>query len=250
MTLLLAAIPGHVLDPAKRPLVLLLIGFILTFAVVRLNTRLARAHGGSGLHWAASSRPGGFTSTTRSSASSACSSPASSPSRFSRASPWFESLAFVFGAGAALTLDEFALILHLEDVYWNGEGRKSHRRRHPGRHLRRPLPHQPRSARHRQAGTRPFLSRWVGLRRGRPHNVVFVVVCYFKGKLWARDGRHLRAVPSPFVGASSAREAGLAVGANRYAGDADKLERARRRDESFHQVWAAAEAPPVGPDRR
>ena len=40
-------------------------------------------------------------------------------------SPWLEALAFVFGSGAALTLDEFALVLHLEDVYWTGEGRKS-----------------------------------------------------------------------------------------------------------------------------
>ena len=52
MTLLLAAIPGHVLDPAKRPLFLLLLGFILTFSVARLNTqaragaqRVAPAHG-------------------------------------------------------------------------------------------------------------------------------------------------------------------------------------------------------------
>ena len=48
MTLLLAAIPGHVLDDAKRPLFVLLCGFIVTFLVARLNTRLARAHGGSG----------------------------------------------------------------------------------------------------------------------------------------------------------------------------------------------------------
>jgi hypothetical protein len=34
-------------------------------------------------------------------------------------------LAFAFGAGVALTLDEFALILHLEDVYWEEEGRLS-----------------------------------------------------------------------------------------------------------------------------
>ena len=30
-----------------------------------------------------------------------------------------------FGVGAALTLDEFALWLHLEDVYWSEHGRKS-----------------------------------------------------------------------------------------------------------------------------
>jgi hypothetical protein len=34
-------------------------------------------------------------------------------------------LAVAFGAGAALILDEFALILYLRDVYWSREGRRS-----------------------------------------------------------------------------------------------------------------------------
>lgn len=34
-------------------------------------------------------------------------------------------LAAVFGSGVALVLDEFALIFHLQDVYWEEEGRKS-----------------------------------------------------------------------------------------------------------------------------
>src|ERR1700733_9639698 len=33
--------------------------------------------------------------------------------------------AAVFGAGVGLTVDEFALWLHLEDVYWSDQGRKS-----------------------------------------------------------------------------------------------------------------------------
>ncbi|NUR03489.1 MAG: hypothetical protein HOY79_45340, partial [Streptomyces sp.] len=33
--------------------------------------------------------------------------------------------AVLFGMGAGLVLDEFALILHLDDVYWSEEGRKS-----------------------------------------------------------------------------------------------------------------------------
>jgi len=33
--------------------------------------------------------------------------------------------ALLYGAGAALTLDEFALWLNLEDVYWEREGRQS-----------------------------------------------------------------------------------------------------------------------------
>jgi hypothetical protein len=40
-------------------------------------------------------------------------------------SPWFEIAAGVFGIGLGLTLDEFALWLHLEDVYWSEEGRSS-----------------------------------------------------------------------------------------------------------------------------
>lgn len=40
-------------------------------------------------------------------------------------SPWIEVLGALFGIGAALTLDEFALWLHLEDVYWTSAGRKS-----------------------------------------------------------------------------------------------------------------------------
>jgi hypothetical protein len=34
-------------------------------------------------------------------------------------------MAMLYGAGAALTLDEFALWLHLQDVYWERQGRAS-----------------------------------------------------------------------------------------------------------------------------
>src|SRR3954470_23208730 len=40
-------------------------------------------------------------------------------------SPWREFLEVLFGIGCGLTLDEFALWLHLEDVYWTREGRSS-----------------------------------------------------------------------------------------------------------------------------
>ena len=39
--------------------------------------------------------------------------------------PWMEVLAVLFGVGMGLTLDEFALWLHLQDVYWSEEGRSS-----------------------------------------------------------------------------------------------------------------------------
>jgi hypothetical protein len=39
--------------------------------------------------------------------------------------PWLDILAFLFGIGAGLVLDEFALLLRLQDVYWSKEGRTS-----------------------------------------------------------------------------------------------------------------------------
>jgi hypothetical protein len=40
-------------------------------------------------------------------------------------SPWRELVAVAFGIGMGLTLDEFALWLNLEDVYWSEKGRES-----------------------------------------------------------------------------------------------------------------------------
>jgi hypothetical protein len=38
---------------------------------------------------------------------------------------WYDLSAFAFGIGIGLTIDEFALWLHLDDVYWAEEGRTS-----------------------------------------------------------------------------------------------------------------------------
>lgn len=39
--------------------------------------------------------------------------------------PWWHLVAILFGVGAGFTLDEFALWVYLDDVYWSPEGRKS-----------------------------------------------------------------------------------------------------------------------------
>src|SRR5690606_6128761 len=44
---------------------------------------------------------------------------------FAPGSPLREVLAILFGVGAGLTMDEFALWLHLRDVYWSEQGRSS-----------------------------------------------------------------------------------------------------------------------------
>ena len=47
-------------------------------------------------------------------------------------SPWLELTGIAFGIGLGLTLDEFALWLNLQDVYWSREGPAVDRRRDRG----------------------------------------------------------------------------------------------------------------------
>ena len=71
----------------------------------------------------------GCTSTTWCGASCCCSGWANlylAEIGTARTLDWLSQLmALLYGVGAALTLDEFALWLRLEDVYWAREGRES-----------------------------------------------------------------------------------------------------------------------------
>jgi hypothetical protein len=105
-----------------RPLVALMLGaFVVTFLVTRLVTRLIRSGRGpfrnttiGGVHvhhqvYGIFLLLGtGVVELT-----------------YRPPSPWVELIAVLFGVGAALTLDEFALWLTLDDVYWGPEGRRS-----------------------------------------------------------------------------------------------------------------------------
>ncbi|MFF9374932.1 hypothetical protein ACF1BB_10370 [Streptomyces griseoluteus] len=111
----------NILEPGKLPLLLALFSFVLTFVVTRIIVRLIRAGkgpfgnvqaGGVHIHHVVPgvvlTVVGGFgaVASDRHGAGGAIA-------------------AVVFGIGAGLVLDEFALILHLDDVYWSAEGRKS-----------------------------------------------------------------------------------------------------------------------------
>ncbi|GAA1984409.1 phosphatidylglycerol lysyltransferase domain-containing protein [Kitasatospora viridis] len=119
----LDAYHSRVVEPGRQPLFLLLLGLVVSFLFIRLSTRLIRrgtswwpgnlTPGGLHIHHVVFGQAlmlvtgvGGFTvhgltSHTR------------------------ELLALGFGIGCGLVLDEFALVLHLEDVYWKEQGRKS-----------------------------------------------------------------------------------------------------------------------------
>jgi hypothetical protein len=105
-------------------LYLVLIGFLLSFAFIRMSTRLMRSPkvpwwpgsivSDSGVHLhhlvfgivtMMVAGAGGFAAFGN--------------------SPWTEICAFAFGIGAGLTIDEFALWVYLDDVYWAKEGRSS-----------------------------------------------------------------------------------------------------------------------------
>ncbi|MFE9396189.1 hypothetical protein [Streptomyces flavidovirens] len=111
----------NIVEPGKLPLLLALLSFILSFLITRTITRLIRAGRGpfrnvspGGLHihhvvpGVILTTIGGFGAVASGGhvvSSAIC--------------------AVIFGIGAGLVLDEFALILHLDDVYWSEQGRQS-----------------------------------------------------------------------------------------------------------------------------
>jgi hypothetical protein len=110
-------------EPGREAAFLVLLAFLASFAFIRTSARLARSPrvtwwpgsveaGGVHLHhlvWGISlvlmAGFGAFVTDLE--------------------SPWWQITAIAFGIGAGLTLDEFALWVYLQDVYWSAEGRDS-----------------------------------------------------------------------------------------------------------------------------
>lgn len=116
-------VPGYrqeIVLGGKEPLVLCLIAFLVTFALTRLYTRLARARG-----WGSGSVGGGIHLHHMVVGIVFMLATGFVTVAFWPGSPGREVIGILFGVGAALTLDEFALWLYLRDVYWSPEGRSS-----------------------------------------------------------------------------------------------------------------------------
>jgi hypothetical protein len=99
----------------------MLSAFVLTFAITRAITHLIRAgrgpfrdnvQGGVHIHHLVYGIFGMMIASVVEFA-------------FRPGAPWYYVFAALFGTGAALTLDEYALWLYLDDVYWSTSGRKS-----------------------------------------------------------------------------------------------------------------------------
>ena len=111
----------NIIEPDKLPLLLCFMSFVVTFLTTRAITRLIRAGRGpfrdvtpGGLH-IHHSVPGVILLVI-----GAVMAVGAAPH-----SPWREIAAVAIGVGASLVLDEFALILHLDDVYWKQQGQLS-----------------------------------------------------------------------------------------------------------------------------
>jgi lysyl-tRNA synthetase class 2 len=116
-------VPGysdHVYDANKEPLLFMFVAFIIAFVLVRLYTRLARTRG-----WGSGSVGGVHMHHMVPGIILMSIGGALAFTQFNDSGIFLCVAAILFGVGGALTLDEFAMILHLKDVYWTEEGRTS-----------------------------------------------------------------------------------------------------------------------------
>lgn len=108
----------------EEALFLVLVGFLLSFAFIRMSTRLMRS---PKVPW----WPGSIVSDSGVHLHHlvfgiVTMMVAGSLGFLAHGNePWSEICAFAFGIGAGLTIDEFALWVYLDDVYWAEQGRSS-----------------------------------------------------------------------------------------------------------------------------
>ena len=120
---LAAAYRIHIEDADKEYHFLILVSFLVSWGFIRMSTHMIRAQvswwpgnvetkGGTHIHhmfWGILLLLSmGYIGLS-----------------FTLGAPWIELVAVGFGIGMGLTLDEFALWLNLEDVYWAPKGRQS-----------------------------------------------------------------------------------------------------------------------------
>ena len=115
---------NDLVEHGEQGLFLVFAGFILSFALIRMSTRLMRS---PKVPW----WPGSVVSESgvhlHHLVFGIVTMMAAGTLGFVALgdSPWTEVCAFLFGVGAGLAIDEFALWVYLDDVYWAEQGRSS-----------------------------------------------------------------------------------------------------------------------------
>jgi len=150
---------------------------------------------------------------------------------------WLQLIALFFGGGVALTLDEFALILRLQDVYWTKEGRLSVDAVVVVLCVAVLL----------LLGFRPLVSEGDAGTGAAAHaafvsvliiNFAFAVLCFLKGKMWTGlFGLFIPIVAE--VGAIRLARPGSPWARWRYQTRPKRMARAQRREERISRHWRA-----------
>ena len=223
---------GSFFDSKKLPSLVLLFGMVLAFVCLRANARLIRKgvswwpgnirRGDLHLHHVVFGLPVMFVTGLLEFA-------------IRPQAPYAEILAFLFGGAAGAVFDEFALILHLKDVYWAQEGRQSVVAVFFGTSLTAfvavgfiPLGYS-------DSRGAAALIGWLGL-GSVLLNLAFVVVAFLKGRLWMG----WVGIFVPVIGFVAAIRLArpLSPWARwRYGRKPARLVRAETRAERFDQRW-------------
>jgi hypothetical protein len=152
---------------------------------------------------------------------------------------WLQLCALLFGAGVALTLDEFALILRLQDVYWRAEGRLS-----VDAVIVAVCAGFLFILGFRPGGLNAGMSTSGGVAVGVTVavtvviNMCFAVVCLFKGKLWT--GFFGVFIPIiGIIGATRLARPSSPWARKRYADKPKKLAKAQYREDKTNRTWRA-----------
>jgi hypothetical protein len=221
-----------IVDPGRLRLFCFLVFFIVAFLFIRFSVRMIRAQvkwwpgnvasGGTHIHHVV------FGLVFM------CVGGISGLAVQDTRSVWAAITASLFGVGAALVLDEFALVLHLDDVYWSEEGRLSVQVVFIaiavcGLGLLGLTPYEVTGDQQTPLGLALVLL----------FNLPFTVICLLKGKVWSGL---LGIFISLFaiVGAIRLARPGSPWARSRYQPDGKKLARATARESRYRRPVAAA----------
>jgi len=236
MNVAVDAIGEGLLGPGRAAIAAFTVGLLVTFLLVRLNTRLIRAKVSWWFHDIESE--GGLH--VHHMVIGVVLMVVAGLAEFALLPHglWLQLIALLFGAGVALTLDEFALILRLQDVYWTTEGRLSVDAVIVAVCAGVLL----------VLGVRPLdnavsigptsVAADVGVALVIVEDVIFAVICLLKGKLWTGFfGLFIPLVA--LVGAVRLARPGSPWAHHRYRDRPKKLARAQHREERIDTTWRA-----------
>jgi hypothetical protein len=148
---------------------------------------------------------------------------------------WRQIAGLMFGIGAALVLDEFAMILHLDDVYWSNEGRLSADAVTLAAvvlfsALLVVAPNQP--------NPDEVTGFWLNFVSGVTFVVMWlvpIVMTLLKGKLWL-GALALAVIPVAWVAAVRLARPGSPWAHSRYKNRPEKLAKAERRAQKWERL--------------